>query len=97
MAAEPTIPADPLALRARVHAWAAAVSDLAAPGAAAARPLVAAWDRYRAAWWALPDAVRLAAEGAFLAKHPKCPMADLRPCPLARRALELTRAEGAAA
>lgn len=82
----PTIPADPLALRARVHAWAAAVADLDAPGADDARPLVAAWDRYRAAWWALPDAARLAAEGAFLAKHPKCPMAVFLPCPLAARA-----------
>ena len=81
--------ADPLALRARLHAWAAAVAD-----APKDRALAAAWDRYRAAWWALDEDTRRRAEAAFFAKHGDCPMADFGRCPLARRARE---AMGAAA
>lgn len=76
------IPADPLALRARLHAWAAAVAD-----APKDRALAAAWDRYRAAWWALPEDARRRAEAAFFAKHGDCPMADFGRCPLARKAV----------
>jgi len=64
------VPTEPLALRARRHAWAAVVARLPSTPRTDS-PLVLAWEAHRAAWEALPADVRAAVD-EFRRRH-RCP------------------------
>lgn len=65
------VPTEPLALRARRHAWAAAIARLPSTPRADS-PLMLAWEAHRAAWEALPADVRTAVDDEFRRRH-RCP------------------------
>jgi hypothetical protein len=65
------VPTEPLALRARRHAWAAVVARLPSTPRAD-NPLVIAWEAHREAWGALPADVRTAVDDEFRRRH-RCP------------------------
>jgi hypothetical protein len=65
------VPTEPLALRARRHAWAAVIARLPSTPRADS-PLVQAWEAHRAAWAELAADVRAATDAEFRRRH-RCP------------------------
>jgi len=62
------VPADPLALRARRHAYASAVAQLKSTPPAG-HPIVDAWEFYRAAWAKLDEATQERVDEEFRMRH----------------------------
>ena len=76
------VPTEPLALRARRHAWAAVVARLPSTPRAD-NPLMLAWEAHRESWAKLDGATQARVDAEFRRRH-RC-AATLVTCPYAAR------------